>query len=222
MERNDWWDTFGKAARQRYTFRHPIRPVVSQKADFQNPYFWGSMLQGMSRVIAGLKEDIYWKDAFCRSGVDYDVLLVNLMKEVLDPQVINELIQAERKDIEVKIWRKNEAEATKRSSILTNWHDASYLQSKLLRSMYLKLQESGQYGFAVPLKFRKILKYEEPGDFRTSIENILRGKKEEKIGFKGILQIIKLIINTIKPYVSLHSYLRGGNTMTPRVFEVAA
>ncbi|MBI2330406.1 hypothetical protein HYU94_03370 [Candidatus Daviesbacteria bacterium] len=201
LERNDWWDTFGKAARQRYTFRHPIRPIVSEKTDFQNPYLWGSVLQGISRVTAGLKEDTYWKDTFKRSGVDFETLLDGLIKDATDSQVINELVQAEKKDAEIKIWRQNEVEVTKRSPIFTNWHDAGYLQSRFLRSVYLQLQESGKYGIAVPLKFRNILRHEEPNDFRTSIETILRGKREEQSKFKGILQIISNILSYFIPKV---------------------
>ncbi|MBI2337671.1 hypothetical protein HYU95_00650 [Candidatus Daviesbacteria bacterium] len=229
LERNDWWDTFGKAARQRYAFRHPIRPVVSQRKDFENPYLWVSLLQGIGRIIAGLKDDIYWKDTFQRSGVNFESLLHELVNDATNPEVIQELIEAEKIDADTKIWVKNEAEVIKRNPIFTNWHDAGYLQSRFLRSIYLKLQESGRYGFAVPLKFKNILRYEEPGDFRAGIEAILRSKRKERSVFKGILQIIKVIINLLKPYVSLHSYLVGRLAhvlgriiLTPRFFEVTA
>lgn len=193
----DWWDIFGKAVRLRHFSRHPLRPVVSQKRDFQNPYFWESLLQGIARIAAGLKNDEYWQHAFKRSGVDYEMLLADCVKDATNPFVINNLVKLEEQEEQVKIWQKQRLAATKRNqsfAIASNWHDAAYLQSRFLRAIYLPFQKSGkEAGIAVPLKFRQILDHELPEDFKATIAVIVERKRSEGINLKGILQFVKKV-----------------------------
>lgn len=198
LERWDWWDSFGKGARQRYTLRHPIRPVVSQRADFQNPYLWESFLQGIARIVAGLKENKYWQETFKRSGIDYRDLLNSCIHDATNPDVINELVQLEKHEVQIKAWQVQQAEAKKRNVIFSlafNWHDSENFQSRFLRAVYKPFQRSSQEaGMAIPLKFRSILKHESPVDFKTTIESILAGEREEESKLrKGILHWIKKI-----------------------------
>lgn len=229
IETWDWWDTFGKGARQRYTFRHPVRPVVSQRKDFQNPYLWGSFLQGIARVVAGLKDDNYWQETFRRSGVNYDNLLADLIKDAMDPGVIGELVQLEAKETRIRTWKSHETAATKRdviftSSLALDWHDSGSWQSRLLRAIYLLVQRSGREAkIAIPLKFRYILRRESPPDFRITIENILRRKRAEGIKLHdGILQFVKKVRNFLNICWDRIFSFGSRNTMIPRVFEVGA
>ncbi len=182
----DWYTTAGKGARQRYTSRHPLRPTVSSRADFQKPYLWESLLQGATRIVASLKDNLYWQETFKRSGVDYELFLRECVSDATNPQVINELVEEEQKDEQIKIWNDETASAIKRSptfSTVKQWHDANYLQSKLFRAVYLPFQKSGQEaGIAIPtVHFRGILKHESFEDFQKSIEDIIAGKRKENI-----------------------------------------
>jgi|GEM_PF-2802259 MoaA/NifB/PqqE/SkfB family radical SAM enzyme len=172
----DWWDSSGKALRQRYTFRHPIRPVVSKRVDFQNPYLWESLLQGTARIVAGLKDDNYWQETFKRSGVDYKNLLEDLIKDATSPEIIRDLVEEEKKSVAA-----------------LSWHDSGSFQSRFFRAIYLPFQKSGrEANIALPLKFRSILKHESPDDFMEAIEAIVKRKRLESIKpDASVLQLIK-------------------------------
>lgn len=204
----DKWDlytTAGKGARQKYTFRHPLRPTVSSRTDFQKPYLWESLLQGAARIVASLKDNPYWQETFQRSGVDYELFLRDCISDATTPKVIEDLVEEERKDEQIKIWNVEKTTAVKRSptfSTTREWHDANYLQSKLFRAVYLPFQKSGQEaGIAIPtVHFRGILNHETFEDFQKSIESIIAGKRTQTIidslkeGIGELYQIIKTLL----------------------------
>lgn len=210
----DKWDlytTAGKSARQRYTARHPLRPTVSSRADFQKPYLWESLLQGAARIIAGLKNNPYWQETFKRSGVDYELLLRECINDATDPQTIAGLVDEERKDEQIRIWSLEKNSAVKRSptfSTTREWHDASYLQSKLLRATYLPFQKSGkEAGIAIPaVHFKGILVYRSKKDFQQHIEDIIAGNRKQSLltKIKGdIKEVYRLIQSLLKPILYL-------------------
>lgn len=197
IEKFDWWDSVGKTIRQRRFFRHPIRPVVSKKEDFQNPYLWESLLQGMARILVGLKNSSYWQETFKRSGVDYNNLLAEFVADAMDPEVVDELVQTER----------NAAPAP-----VLNWHDSESLQSKFFRFIYWPQRSVREANIALPLKFQKILCHESPGDFRGTIEAILKRKRMEKIKSDGmLLKFIKQIQNFLTSCWNTLLFLGRGN-----------
>lgn len=203
----DKWDlytTAGKGARQRYTSRHPLRPTVSSRTDFQKPYLWESLLQGAARVVASLKNNPYWQETFKRSGVDYELFLRECTSDATNPQIIDELVKEEHKDEQIKLWNLEKKSAVKRSptfSTTREWHDANYLQSKLFRAAYLPFQKSGQEaGIAIPtIHFRGILKHETFEDFQQSIEAIITGKRRQNISERLITGINELY-QTVKAF----------------------
>lgn len=201
IESWDWWDSFGKGFRQRYTFRHPIRPVVSKGEDFQNPYLWESLLQGIARIMAGLKDNQYWQETFKRSEVSYVAVLQRCIADALNAEVVNELVAAE--------------------SAFFNWHDAKNFQSRFLRALYLPFQRSGkEANIAIPLKFQEILRHESKVDFEASIKSILKAKREETLNIKKtILNIVKRV-NKFLDY--LYNWLwvpRSSNITVPLFSE---
>ena len=171
----DYWDTTGKALRQLHTFRHPIRPTVSDRKDFQKPYLWESLLQGCARVIAERGKETYWQETFRRSFVDFNATLASCIDEAANPEVVKQLAEAEKNDGEVRMWNNNNS-----SKVSDNWHDAEDLQSRMFRGLYLTLQKSGKEAeIALPLKFRKILRHESDSNFRKSIETIIYQNKKK-------------------------------------------
>lgn len=203
----DKWDlytTAGKGARQRYTFRHPLRPIVSSRIDFQKPYLWESLLQGAARIAANLKDNPYWQKTFKKSGVDYELFLRSCINDATNPHVIDELVREELKDEQMRIWNLEKSSAIKRSptfSTTKEWHDANYIQSKLFRAAYLPFQKSGQEaGIAIPtVHFRGILNHESHEDFQKSIGDIIAGKRRQSIidslkeGIGELYQTIKAL-----------------------------
>lgn len=159
LELWDYWDTLGKALRLRHTFRHPVRPTVSSKEDFQKSYLWESLLQGVTRQVAFMAKDGYWQETFQRSGTNYETLVAASIEEASNPKTTQELVESEKKD----------AERLKR-----DWHDAANWQSVLLRSRYLLLQKSGREAeLAIPLKYASLLGHESPETFQEGIEKIV-------------------------------------------------
>ena len=180
----DYWDTAGKGLRQKYTFRKPIRPILSHKNDFLNPYLWESLLQGVARQMAKLVGNTYWQETFKRSNVSYEAILASSINDAFDQAFIQQLIVAEQED------RENKSEK--------NWHDANYIQSKLFRRLYLSVQKSGQEGrLPIPLKFKGILRRESQENLPGEITQIVlfERKKQEKAKIKNR--------GIIYPFVSL-------------------
>lgn len=186
LEKWDWYTTGGKGVRQRYTFRHPLRPTVSQRGDFQKPYLWETLLQSMARIVIGLKDDPYWQDTFRRSGVNFNQLLTSCVSDAMSLQIINDLVQAEKDDYEIKIWRMEANLAGRRNPTFTisfNWHDANSLQSRIMRAIYMPFQKtSKEAGITIPtLHYRGILDHESEDSFRRTIEDILTGKRKQSV-----------------------------------------
>lgn len=178
LEVHDYWDTAGKALRQRHTFRHPIRPVVSQRGILQTPYAWESLLQGITRQMTKFSGDDYWQRAFKRSSADYASVLASCIQDASDPSVIAELVAAEKQDAQLPFWTVEKIQDGKKvpmpAGSYVDWHDENNIQSRILRSIYVRFQQSGrEAGFATPLKFADLLKHETPGDFQRSIETII-------------------------------------------------
>lgn len=188
IEIHDYWDTLGKGLRQKYTFKKPIRPIISHRRDLKNPYLWESLLQGVARQMAKLGANSYWQETFKRSGVSYDETVSSCIRNAVNQELINQLIEEENND-----WQ-----------TIDNWHDANNLQSKLFRSVYLMTQRSAKVaGITVPLKFKKILRHESNDNLQREIEAIVlfeREKKERKsipdIGniFPEVIKLIKTLI----------------------------
>lgn len=175
LERWDYWDTTGKALRQLHTFRHPIRPTVSDRKDFQKPYLWESLLQGSARVIAEMGKETYWQETFRRSGINFDATLASCVDDATSPEVIRQLVETETNDREIRVWSNCNS-----SKISDNWHDAHDLQSRMFRGLYLPFQKSGKEAeIALPLKFRKILQRESDSNFRKGIETIVYQNKKK-------------------------------------------
>lgn len=204
IDKWDWYTTAGKGARQRYTSRHPLRPTVSHRKDLQKAYLWESLLQGMARIVASLKDNPYWQQTFKRSSVDYELFLRECINDATNPQLIKGLIKEEEKDEQIKIWNLEKRSAVKRNptfSISAEWHDANYLQSRFLRTIYLPFQKSGREAeIAIPtVHFRGILNHESNEDFQKSIEGIIAGKRRQSIidslkqGVGEIYQIVKAL-----------------------------
>ncbi|TSC64332.1 MAG: hypothetical protein G01um101493_157 [Microgenomates group bacterium Gr01-1014_93] len=180
----DYWDTVGKGLRQKYTFRKPIRPILSHKNDFLNPYLWESLLQGVARQMAKLVGNTYWQETFKRSNVSYETTLASSINDAFNNTFIQQLIAAEQKD--------------RNGKSAKNWHDASYIQSKLFRLLYLSTQKSGQEGkLPIPLKFKGVLKHESQENLPKEIEQIVlfERKKQEKATIQNR--------GTIYPFVGL-------------------
>lgn len=211
IDKWDWYTTAGKGVRQRYTSRHPLRPTVSRRKDFQKCYLWESLLQGIARIVAGLKDNPYWQETFKRSGIDFEFLLKDCVNDVTDPEIAGNLIEAESRDERIRMWNIDKDSAIKRSpafSVSAEWHDANYLLSKLFRLVYLPFQKSGKEAeIAIPtLHFRGILKHESPTDFLREIEDIITGKRKQSIldsikeGIGGICRMVKVFFKKIGSY----------------------
>lgn len=194
LEAHDYWDTTGKALRQRHTFRHPIRPVVSQRSILQTPYAWESLLQGVTRQMVKLAGDEYWQNTFRRSGVKYADVIAACIEDASDPAVITELVEAEKKDAKLPLWNiKTAPDGKKLPPVVTgfyeDWHDEDNWQSRLLRLLYLQFQASGkEAGYATPLKFADLLRHQSPHDFEKGIEAIVYEQtvgKNHMLAFKG-------------------------------------
>jgi MoaA/NifB/PqqE/SkfB family radical SAM enzyme len=161
----DYWDTSGKAMRQRHTFKHPIRPTVSDKKDFQKEYLWETLLQGIARELAKIGENDYWQRTFKRSGINFTEILESCLRDASDFNTIADLLETEKKDMK-----------------LHNWHDAEYFQSKALRKIYLHMQKSGkEAGIAVPLKFIHVLYHQSPDSFSQKIKSVINRSKSVHI-----------------------------------------
>ncbi len=193
----DSWDIAGKGLRQRYTFRHPIRPTVSDKRDLQNPYLWESLLQAIARQLASLSSNSYWQETIKRSGEDYDLLLASVTLDARDPKVIQELMESEGRDQQVKLWKKQTKITTKASPVFSNsfnWHDARSLQSRALRRLYLSLQKSGkEAAIAYPAKYTGILRHQSSDDFSQTIQVLLEEKRKTSLGLEKIRNFITFI-----------------------------
>ena len=186
----DYWDTAGKALRQRHTFKHPIRPTVSNKSDFQKEYFWETLLQGVAREIAKTENNDYWQRTFKRSGVNYSEILELCLSDTSDSITIADLISAEKRDSKCR-----------------NWHDAEYPQSKVLRKVYLQMQKSGrEAGIAVPLKFSHVLNHQSPDSFSQEIKSVINRlksvniEKEQGIIFPIIQRIVGWVLGNNSKY----------------------
>lgn len=179
------FETVGKALRQKYTFRHSIRPTVSEKGDFQNPYLWESLLQGVARQVASLAEDKYWQETFKRSGVDYNVILKTCIKEACDPTIVQDLVEREHQDQKMYFFKKEIL--PKKNSLVsvyesTEWSDSPSWQSRALRGLYLMTQRSGkEAGIAVPARYAGILKHENIFKFQSEVKNIVEQQKHKSI-----------------------------------------
>lgn len=185
LEGWDYFDTVGKAFRQRYTFRHPIRPNVHTRKDFQNPYMWESIMQGITRFVASLSGDQFWQETFKRSGVDYDSLVERCLTDCQDKTIISRLVEAEKKDYEMRIFHKEakpQEMKTVTSEEKTNWHDNEYWQSKLFRALYLMFQKSGrEAGLPSPIRFSQLLDHQSHPDLRENIVTIVEEGKRKSI-----------------------------------------
>lgn len=189
LEICDYWDTLGKGLRQKYTFKKPIRPIISHRKDLKNPYLWESLLQGVARQMGKLAGNNYWQETFKRSGVSYDETVEQCTKDALDQNLIAQLIDEEERD-----WQTHD-----------NWHDANNFQSRVLRSVYLQTQRSAREGgITVPLKFKGVLKHEPFDNFQREIKDIVlfeRKKKEKSlIPDDGI--VFPELINLIRGLIS--------------------
>lgn len=197
VEAWDYLDTLGKGLRQRHTFKKPIRPVVSVKKDFESPYLWESLLQGVSRLIAKLSADKYWQETFSRSHVSYSNILATCFADAFNKDLISQLVQAEKNDIQIK-----------------NWHEERDIQSKLVRNVYLRMQKSGkEAGMALPLKFKGILNHDSGSNLSREIEEIILYKKtkQEKPSIADSGSIYPLIVRLIQNLLRYY--------FTPRFFS---
>ena len=175
----DYWDTVGKGLRQLHTFRHPVRPIVSKKEDFLNPYLWESLLQGVTRLIAKLATDKYWQSVFDRSHVDIKNIISICIYLTQNQKFINRLITAEKKD-----------------QSTTDWNDSSNLQSRVLRYIYRRTQKSSREGgLPVPIKFRRILEHQSFYNFENGVYETLYSRTKKSVLIQnrrgGIYPLVK-------------------------------
>ncbi|MFA4922912.1 MAG: hypothetical protein WC557_01835 [Ignavibacteriaceae bacterium] len=205
------FETVGKALRQKYTFRHSIRPTVSEKGDFQNPYLWESLLQGVARQMASLAGDNYWQETFKRSGINYETLLKTCIEEACDPVIVKDLVEREQQDHKMRLF-KTEVTPEKLKVVSfqdkTDWSDSPSWQSRALRGLYLKTQRSGrEAGIAVPARYTGILKHENIFDFQREVKNIVEQRQHKSTLIRGksgrIYPFIKIILefltNPVQP-----------------------
>ncbi len=211
LELWDYWDTLGKGLRQKYTFKHPIRPTVSQKADFQKPYLWESLLQGIARELARMKNNDYWQRTFHRAGVNYTQILESCILDSSKQELITLLSDLEKQDVNLKLWEKS---PNLSYLIASEWHDAQSFQSKALRTLYLNTQKSGrEAGIAVPLKFTGILRRNSGNIFKEEMNSLIDQTgiiKSNSINItknKGsIFPFIKLLLESFVSVIS--SYIK--------------
>ena len=212
------FETVGKALRQKYTFRHSIRPTVSEKGDFQNPYLWESLLQGVARQVASLAGDNYWQETFKRSVINYEILLRTCIEEACDKTIVNDLVEREQHDQKMYLFKtvvlpeKNKSVSVHES---TEWSDSPSWQSRALRGLYLKTQRSGkEAGIAVPARYTGILKHENIFDFQNGVKSIVEQQKHKSI-------LIKEKQGRIFPFIKINLEFLTNLSQLYRLFNLS-
>lgn len=189
----DYWDTFGKGLRLRFTpNRHSVRPTVSRREDLQSYYLWESLLQGLTRVAAELKDDPYWQRKFQTAGINYYEFLSSCINDAFNFRVINDLVKREEEDFAKLISWKRKMQKVEGDSQVRLWHMPSKLycwsdehtfQSVLLHEIYVRTQRSGREArIAFPLKFAPLLNHNNSkSDFESEVAGIVQRKSRSTL-----------------------------------------